>query len=123
MIDGVRKVSAIGTATAPATVADLKRALSATAIYQCDVPAHRVASVGWFGLSAPAHTPAEIVNKLNKAVVAIMATQGVKDRMTAIGAELEPQTPDKFGRYINADIAKWTKLVKEENIVITGSGK
>ena len=80
-------------------------------------------SVGWFGLLAPAHTPPEIVAKLNKAVVAIMAEEDVIKHMAALGAEPEPQTPEQFGRYINADIAKWAKLVKEENIVIPGAGK
>ncbi len=80
-------------------------------------------SVGWFGLLAPAHTPPEIVAKLNKAVVAIMAEEDVIKHMAALGAEPEPQTPEQFGRYINADIAKWSKLVKEENIVIPGAGK
>ena len=80
-------------------------------------------SVGWFGLLAPAHTPKEIVDKLNKAVVAIMATQDFKDRLAQLGAEPEPQTPDEFGRYINADVAKWSALVKEQNITIPGAGE
>jgi tripartite-type tricarboxylate transporter receptor subunit TctC len=80
-------------------------------------------SVGWFGLLAPAHTPRDIVDKLNKAVVAIMAEPDVIARMAAIGAEPEPQTPEAFGRYINADVAKWTALVKEQNISIPGAGK
>jgi tripartite-type tricarboxylate transporter receptor subunit TctC len=80
-------------------------------------------SVGWFGLLAPAHTPKEIVDKLNKAVVAIMAEKDVIDHMAKLGAEPEPQTPDEFARYINADVAKWSALVKEQNIVIPGAGK
>jgi len=79
-------------------------------------------SVGWFGLLAPAHTPPTVVDKLNKAVVEIMATQDFKDRLAALGAEPEPQTPDEFSRYINADVAKWTALVKEQNITIPGAG-
>ena len=66
------------------------------------------ASVGWFGLLAPAHTPKDIVDKLNKAVVAIMGEQDVIDRMAKLGAEPEPQTPEEFGRFINADVAKWS---------------
>jgi tripartite-type tricarboxylate transporter receptor subunit TctC len=80
-------------------------------------------SVGWFGLLAPAHTLHEIVDKLNKAVVAIMATQDFKDRLAQLGAEPEPQTPEEFGRYINADVAKWSALVKEQNITIPGAVK
>jgi len=80
-------------------------------------------SVGWFGLLAPAHTPPEIVEKLNKAVVAIMATEDFKERLAQLGAEPQPQTPDEFAGYINADVAKWTTLVKEQNITIPGAGK
>jgi len=77
-------------------------------------------SVGWFGLLAPANTPKEIVDKLNRAVVAIMGEKSVIDRMAALGAEPEPQTPEEFGRYINADVAKWSALVKERDITIPG---
>ena len=80
-------------------------------------------SVGWFGLLAPAHTPKDIVEKLNKAVVAIMAMPDVIEHMAKLGAEPEPQTPDEFGRYINADVAKWAALVKEQNITLPGAGK
>ncbi len=80
-------------------------------------------STGWFGLLAPAHTPPEIVAKLNTAVVAIMAMPDVIAHMAKLGAEPEPQTPDAFARYINADVAKWSKLVKEQNITIPGAGK
>jgi tripartite-type tricarboxylate transporter receptor subunit TctC len=78
-------------------------------------------SVGWFGLLAPAQTPKDIVDKLNKAVVAIMAMPDVVEHMAKLGAEPEPQTPDEFGRYINADVAKWAALVKEQNINIPGA--
>jgi tripartite-type tricarboxylate transporter receptor subunit TctC len=81
------------------------------------------ASVGWFGLLVPAHTPPGIVDQLNKAVVGIMAEKDVIDHMAKLGAEPEPQTPDAFARYINADVAKWSALVKEQNITIPGAGK
>jgi tripartite-type tricarboxylate transporter receptor subunit TctC len=80
-------------------------------------------SVGWFGLLAPANTPKDIVDKLNKAVVAIMAMSDVVEHMAKLGAEPEPQTPEEFGRYINADVAKWDALVKERNIALPGTGK
>ncbi|MBI3703049.1 MAG: tripartite tricarboxylate transporter substrate binding protein [Rhizobiales bacterium] len=80
-------------------------------------------SVGWFGLLVPAHTPKEIVDKLNKAVVAIMAEKDVIEHMAKLGAEPEPQRPEEFGRYINADVAKWSALVEEQGITIPGAGK
>jgi tripartite-type tricarboxylate transporter receptor subunit TctC len=78
-------------------------------------------SVGWFGLLAPAQTPKDIVDKLNKAVVAIMAMPDVIEHMAKLGAEPEPQTPAEFGNYINTDVAKWAALVKEQGINIPGA--
>ncbi len=78
-------------------------------------------SVGWFGLLAPAKTPPEIVTKLNEAVVAIMQTKEFRDHLATLGAEPKPQTPEEFGRYINADVAKWTKLVKDNDIKLPGA--
>lgn len=77
-------------------------------------------AVGWFGLLAPAHTPAPIVTKLNAAVVAMMGMQEFKDKLAALGAEPQPQTPQEFARFINNDLAKWTKLVHESGISMPG---
>jgi tripartite-type tricarboxylate transporter receptor subunit TctC len=77
-------------------------------------------SVGWFGLLAPPHTPPEIVSKLNEAIVAAMQTQEFRDHLATLGAEPTSQTPEEFGRYINADVAKWSKLVKDNDVQIPG---
>ena len=77
-------------------------------------------SVGWFGLLAPAKTPPEIVKQINADVVAIMDTKEFREQLAILGAEATPQTPEEFGRYINADIAKWTKLVKDKQISMPG---
>jgi tripartite-type tricarboxylate transporter receptor subunit TctC len=77
-------------------------------------------SVGWFGLLAPPHTPPEIVKQLNEVIVAAMATQEFRDHLATLGAEPKPQTPDEFGRYINADVAKWSKLVKDNDVQLPG---
>jgi tripartite-type tricarboxylate transporter receptor subunit TctC len=78
-------------------------------------------SVGWFGLLAPAKTPPEIVNKINAAIVEAMQTQEFRDHLATLGAEPRPQTPEEFGRYINADIAKWSKIVKDNNVQLPGA--
>jgi len=77
-------------------------------------------SVGWFGLLAPPHTPPEIVNAINGVIVAAMQTQAFRDHLATLGAEPKPQTPEEFGRYINADVAKWSKLVKDNNVQLPG---
>ena len=77
-------------------------------------------SVGWFGLLAPAGTPPEIVKQINQAIVAAMDTQQFRDHLATLGAEPKPQTPEQFGRYINADVAKWSKLVKDNDVQLPG---
>jgi tripartite-type tricarboxylate transporter receptor subunit TctC len=77
-------------------------------------------SVGWFGLLAPANTPPDIVKRLNEVIVAAMQTQEFRDHLATLGAEPKPQTPEEFGRYINADVAKWSKLVKDNNVQLPG---
>lgn len=77
-------------------------------------------SVGWFGLLAPPNTPPDIVRKLNEAIVAAMQTPDFRDHLATLGAEPRPQTPEEFGRYINADVAKWSKLVKDNDVQLPG---
>ena len=77
-------------------------------------------SVGWFGLLAPPNTPPDIVKKLNEVIVAAMQTSEFRDHLATLGAEPKPQTPQEFGRYINADVAKWSKLVKDNGVQLPG---
>jgi tripartite-type tricarboxylate transporter receptor subunit TctC len=77
-------------------------------------------SVGWFGLLAPPNTPPEIVRKINEVIVSAMNTQEFRDHLATLGAEPKPQTPEEFGRYINADVAKWSKLVKDNDVQLPG---
>jgi tripartite-type tricarboxylate transporter receptor subunit TctC len=53
-------------------------------------------------------------------IVAAMQTREFRDHLATLGAEPKPQTPDEFGRYINADIAKWSKLVKDNDVQLPG---
>jgi tripartite-type tricarboxylate transporter receptor subunit TctC len=82
------------------------------------VPAYE--SVGWFGLLAPPNTPPAIVKALNEVIVAAMQTREFRDHLATLGAEPKPQTPEEFGRYINADVAKWSKLVKDNDVQLPG---
>ena len=77
-------------------------------------------SVGWFGLLAPPNTPPDIVGALNSVIVAAMQTQEFRDHLATLGAEPKPQTPEEFGRYINADVAKWSKLVRDNDVQLPG---
>ena len=66
----------------------------------------------WYGIAAPAHTPGDIIAKLNAAIVKSMSGSDVNDRLAAGGAVALTSTPDAFGRYIRTEIARWAPVVK-----------
>jgi tripartite-type tricarboxylate transporter receptor subunit TctC len=66
----------------------------------------------WFGVLAPAGTPASVVERLNREIVAVMSTDEMKKRMQADGAEAKATSPADFAALIRSDLAKWTPVVK-----------
>lgn len=71
----------------------------------------------WLGVFAPPNTSAEIVNKMNTEIYAIMKLPDVKERLFKEGFEPMPTyTPTQFKDFIQKDIAKWSKIIKESNI-------
>jgi tripartite-type tricarboxylate transporter receptor subunit TctC len=69
-------------------------------------------AVGWFGLLAPAHTPQDIVEKLNTASTEILKSADVRERLAKLGAEPHPMSPEEYGKFINADLKKWTAVMQ-----------
>lgn len=78
---------------------------------ESDLPGYE--AVGWFGLLAPAHTADAIVNKLNAAIVEILQSADVRERLAKLGAEPHPMTPAQYGSFITADLAKWTQVLHD----------
>jgi tripartite-type tricarboxylate transporter receptor subunit TctC len=73
----------------------------------------------WHGLWAPKNTPAEIVTKLNAAVVKALADAALKQRFAELGQEISPldkQSPAALGVHQEAEIKKWWPIVKAANI-------
>jgi tripartite-type tricarboxylate transporter receptor subunit TctC len=66
----------------------------------------------WFGMSVPAGTSKEIVNRLHKEAIRIIALPEVRDRMMAEGAEFVGDTPEQFTAFLRSEIDKWGKAVK-----------
>ena len=73
-------------------------------------------AVGWFGLVAPAGTPADIVARLNEAFVKALKDPSVIEKIQSLGAEPAPTSPEQFARFIQSESAKWGKLVSEAGI-------
>lgn len=66
----------------------------------------------WYGVLAPAGTPAPVVDRLAREIATVMATDEMKKRMQADGAEAQPTTPAEFAALIRHDMAKWGPVVK-----------
>jgi tripartite-type tricarboxylate transporter receptor subunit TctC len=76
------------------------------------------ASLGWFGLFAPAATPRDIVGKISGDVARALAEPEAKQRLAEQGAEPEPNTPDAFRAFVNAEVAKWLELAQRTGIAL-----
>jgi tripartite-type tricarboxylate transporter receptor subunit TctC len=66
----------------------------------------------WYGVLAPAGTPAPVIERLNREMVAVMSTEEMKKKMQADGAEAKPTTAAEFAALIKHDMAKWGPVVK-----------
>jgi tripartite-type tricarboxylate transporter receptor subunit TctC len=73
-------------------------------------------SQSWVGLLAPATTPLAIVKRLNTEVTRLLATPEQKERFTNLGFETVGSTPEAFGAWIASETAKWSKVIREQNI-------
>ena len=66
----------------------------------------------WYGLFAPAGTPAAIVGKWNADVTKILTTPDVRAKLMADGAEPAPDTPEQFAQMISRELAKYARIIK-----------
>jgi tripartite-type tricarboxylate transporter receptor subunit TctC len=66
----------------------------------------------WNAVLAPAGTPDEIIRRLNSASVKIVHSPDTREKLASQGAEPIGDSPEHFGKYLHAEIAKWAKVVK-----------
>jgi tripartite-type tricarboxylate transporter receptor subunit TctC len=105
---GKLRALAVTSAKRAATLPDLPTAA------ESGLPGYE--AIGWFGLLAPVATPGPLVAKLGADANAVLAEPEVKQRMLLLGAEPSGDTPAQFAAFIKADMAKWSKLMKERGI-------
>ena len=70
----------------------------------------------WYGLGAPANTPAEIVDKLHKEINAALSDPKIKARLADLGGTVLSGSPADFGRLIADETEKWGKVIHAANI-------
>src|SRR3712207_6733941 len=70
----------------------------------------------WQAAAAPAKTPREVLGRLNDAAVKALRSADVAERMGQIGFDVVASTPEEFARFMQDEIARWTKVVQRGGI-------
>src|SRR5579863_3721434 len=71
----------------------------------------------WYGMVAPAGTPAPIVAKLNQIATEAMRDPAVKEKLAVQGAQLVGDSPEHFRAFIESETARWAKVIKDAGVV------
>ncbi len=73
-------------------------------------------NVTWYGMFAPAKTPPEIIARLNKQVVQILAAPEMTQRLSSQGAEPRSSTPEELVKFMRVESERWKKVIKTAGI-------
>lgn len=67
----------------------------------------------WYGFVGPARMPADIVQKLNTEISAVLAQPDIREKLASQGVDAKSTTPEEFGRIMIADVARWAAVVQK----------
>ncbi len=84
-------------------------------IAESGLPGYAVS--GWYGLVAPARTPRAVIDRLNSVVRGALRAADIREKLLGVGVEAVDATAVQFGELINAELAKWDKVVRPLGIV------
>ncbi len=71
---------------------------------------------GWYALAAPANLPPRLTVRLNEVVRAVLKRPDIHEKFIQLGSEVTPTTPDDARRFLAAEVARWTKVIRDEKI-------
>jgi tripartite-type tricarboxylate transporter receptor subunit TctC len=69
--------------------------------------------LSWYALLAPAGTPKSVIARLHGETVKLLTSSEVKERMAADGAEPVSSTPQELAAYLNSEMARWAKVIRQ----------
>ena len=72
--------------------------------------------VSWYGLWGPKNLPPDIAAKLQSEIAKIMARPDMKERLSVLGFEPIASTSEQFAKYIDTEMAKYSKIIKDANL-------
>jgi tripartite-type tricarboxylate transporter receptor subunit TctC len=75
---------------------------------------------GWYGIMAPAKTPGPVIARLNQDIVAVLTTGETPKLLVNRGYEPAPMSPEAFRKYLQAEIERWSKAIKQYGIKTIG---
>jgi len=87
-----------------------------------DVPTFKEAGLSgfdasvWWGFVVPAKTPKEVVTKLSAEILKSLQDPGVREKLQALGAIVEPAGPEGFGKFLKSEIDKWATVIRAAKI-------
>ena len=70
----------------------------------------------WWAMQAPARVPAPIIARMHQALAGVLADPDVRAKLEEQGADVVSSTPEECGRFIRAEIEKWGKVIRDNNI-------
>jgi tripartite-type tricarboxylate transporter receptor subunit TctC len=70
----------------------------------------------WYGMLAPAGTPPELVQKIQRDSARVLSDTQTRERLTQMGVDLILNTPEEFRTYLNAEIARYTRIIKSAGL-------
>jgi tripartite-type tricarboxylate transporter receptor subunit TctC len=70
----------------------------------------------WWGLVAAAGTPADIVEKIDSAAEQSLAEPATREKLSEIGVVVDAMSPEPFGRFLRAETARWSSVIRDANI-------
>jgi tripartite-type tricarboxylate transporter receptor subunit TctC len=74
----------------------------------------------WYGVVGPAGMPGDVVRRLNVSLAQVLSAPDLREKLSGEAIEPQAMSPEAFGKYIQADVARWTALVKAQNLHIEG---
>lgn len=72
--------------------------------------------VQWYGIAGPAKLPADVTRTLNAAINKAIQSPALQQRLASEAITVMPMSPEQFGQFMQADIARWSALARERNI-------
>jgi len=118
MVDVPSAISHVRAGKMRALAVTSRRRISAApevpTLEEAGVPGYE--AIGWFGTVAPARTPPEIVNRLNREIAAALQVPEIRARALDAGTEPHTNSPQEFAALIREETAKWAKVIKTAGI-------